>query len=150
MGDFAVLEDDQVSKKIGSVSASLTLLAGTVGGLLGAAIVVLRNVIIQSIFTKEEPLSVYPADVAFVACIYIDRGFHFRRGAAYKSGEVFPHGLVPAIRRSTAVRQGIDPYSSCYVLVERNHRGDSAVRALLEELKFRIVPTNPKVIRPVI
>jgi hypothetical protein len=135
MGTFAVFEDDEVSKTSGQSPLESMLQATVLGVVLGAAILLVKTLVIQPILTKEEALSLYPADVAFSARVRTDGEFHSRKGVSYKSLEVFPHGLVPAIRRSTEDREGVDPHSSCYVLVERNRRGDKAVRALLEELR---------------
>jgi hypothetical protein len=135
MGTFAVFEDAEVSKtSSGQSPIESTLLAAALGVVLGTAILLVRTLVIQPILTKEEALSVYPADIAFSARVHTDGGFHFREGASHKSSEVFPHGLAPAIRRSTENTEGVAPHS-CYVLVERKRRGDKAVRALLEELR---------------
>lgn len=136
MGTFAVFEDAEVSKTSGQSPLESTLLAAAFGVVLGAAILFLRSLVIQPIRTKEDALSVYPADIAFSAHVHTDGPFHFREPASHKSLEVFPHGLAPAIRRSTEDREGVRPHRSCYVLVERKRRGDKAVRGLLEELRI--------------
>jgi hypothetical protein len=135
MGTFAIFEDDEVSKTSGQSPLISTLLAAALGVVLGAGILLLRTLVVQPVLTKEEALSLYPADVAFSARVRTGGAFHSRGDASYKGLEVFPHGLAPAIRRSTEDREGVGPRSSCYVLVERNRRGDKAVRALLEELR---------------
>jgi hypothetical protein len=135
MGTFAVFADDAVSRSSGQSPLQSTLLAAALGLVLGTAILLVRTFVMQPLLTKEEALSVYPADVAYLAKVHTGGTFRFRQGDSYNSLEVFPQGLAQAIRRSTEAKKGIDSLSSCYVLVERNRRGDKPVRALMEELR---------------
>jgi hypothetical protein len=132
MGTFAVFEDNDVSKKSGLSPIQSTSLAAALGVVLGAAILLLRTLIVRPVLTQDEALAVFPADIAFSASVR-SSGFSFLRRGTSKH-EVLPHGLLPALGRSTGEGQEANSLDACYVLVERNRRGDKAARAVLHDL----------------
>jgi hypothetical protein len=132
MGTFAVFEDNDVAKTSGLSPIQSTLLAAALGAVLGAAILLLRTLVVRPVLSQDEALGVFPADIAFSASVR-SAGFSFLRKGTSRF-EVLPHGLLPAIGRSTGDGQEANSLDACYVLVERNRRGDRAARAVLHEL----------------
>jgi hypothetical protein len=135
MGTFAVFNDEEVSRISGPSALQSALLAGALGVVLGATLLLLRTVVVQPILSQEEALRIYPADVAFSARVRTEGASPFRSDSSEKDQQVFPRGLASAIRRSTEGRPGVESLDSYYVLVERSRRGDRSVRALLDELR---------------
>jgi hypothetical protein len=133
MGTFAVFEDNEVSTSSSEGALQAALIAAALGVIFGAVLLMVRNLVVRPVHSQAEALGLLPADVAFSARVHTRSPFWWQKDSS-AGHEVVPHGLASAIHRTTDQHVHRGQLEACYVLVERAHRGDRAVRSLLDEL----------------